>query len=369
MTAALRLEGLSKRRRRRRAPGVPEVEDWALQDLSFAVPRGSAFGILDADPAGLATLLRVLTGLSPPTAGRALVRGWMAPPVLQAAASFDGGISVRENLRMLPQLVRAPRELGAGELAAALRFAGVPGTEDFELSRLPAVAPARMAFAGLLALEPDVLLCHRDPLPGDAAARERAGALIERARARGMAVVIATSAVKALAACDLAAWLDHGRVRQVGAAGEVAAAFDALHTGGALDTPAPVDEPAEEPAALRLVGVAVDSAGPRVETHIEATEPARVLVAIELRGAGGEVLVLRQPKASRIEPGRVAVRADLTGVALGERRYGVTADVRWALEDGVKARAVLAAEAPLEVAAGRAAAPGGSEPAWELADA
>ena len=103
-----------------------------------------------------------------------------------------------------------------------------------------------------------------------------------------------------------------------------------------------------------------------METQIEATEPVRVLVSLELRDPGGEVRSIRQAKASRIAPGRTTVRADLTGVALPEARYAVTVEARWALEDGIKRRSVLAADEPLQVASGRAALPGVREPAWEL---
>ena len=48
---------------------------WALKGASFSVQRGEALGIIGPNGAGKSTLLKILTRITPPTEGVAIVRG------------------------------------------------------------------------------------------------------------------------------------------------------------------------------------------------------------------------------------------------------------------------------------------------------
>ena len=50
-------------------------EKWALQDVSFDVPRGSAMGVVGANGAGKSTLLKVISGVTQPTTGSYEING------------------------------------------------------------------------------------------------------------------------------------------------------------------------------------------------------------------------------------------------------------------------------------------------------
>ena len=101
--AALEVENLAKVYHQRRQPPVRAVDG-----MSFSVARGTIFGLLGPNGAGKTTILKALTTLNRPTAGRARVLGFdvVVQPlevrrrisvVLQETA-IEQFLSVRDNL-------------------------------------------------------------------------------------------------------------------------------------------------------------------------------------------------------------------------------------------------------------------------------
>lgn len=91
----------------------------AVEDLSFAVPRGSIVGLLGPNGAGKSTTLRALVGLLTPTSGDSLIDGVPFAALDDPAShvgvhmdgfGFEGGITAKRHLEICRLATGSPRE-------------------------------------------------------------------------------------------------------------------------------------------------------------------------------------------------------------------------------------------------------------------
>jgi len=217
---------LLKRRRR-----AEKDEFWPLRDINFDVGSGEVFGIIGPNGAGKSTLLRVIAGIVRPTQGRVETRGRIAP-LIELGAGFDSEMTGRENIFLYGSMLGFSTKRLMGRLKDIVEFSEMGEFLDVPLKNYSSGMAARLAFAVATDVDPDILLIDELLSVGDAAFAKKCSERIESFRERGVSIVIVSHSLRSISMlCSRAAWLDHGRIRMIGPADEVAEKYEEFSTG------------------------------------------------------------------------------------------------------------------------------------------
>jgi ABC-type polysaccharide/polyol phosphate transport system ATPase subunit len=204
---------------------VTFTDFWALHHASVEIQAGESFGLVGHNGAGKSTLLRVVARVLRPTTGRVRVRGRVAP-LLETAAGFHPDLTGRENVYLNGTLLGFSR----AELEAAfdriVEFAEMLDFIDTPLRTYSSGMVARLGFAIATERRPDVLVVDEVMAVGDRRFQAKSEARVREFHDRGSTIILVSHNLPLVrATCQRAAWLDHGIVRLVGPASEVAEAY------------------------------------------------------------------------------------------------------------------------------------------------
>ncbi len=186
-------------------PGAPPV----LRDLDLAVAPGERVALVGGNGTGKTTLLKAAVGLLPVQGGHVHVCGRpAATPRLAveagAALLFQDPADQLFGESVLDDVSYGPRQRGLDARAAraraleALERTGLAGLADRPVEALSFGEKKRAGLAGLLAMEPTLLLLDEPTAGLDPAGELALAALLQAAAARGAALVIASHAVDLL---------------------------------------------------------------------------------------------------------------------------------------------------------------------------
>jgi ABC-type polysaccharide/polyol phosphate transport system ATPase subunit len=206
----LRTSSESPKRWYRRGFARRRGEMWALRNLSFEVKQGEALGIVGHNGAGKTTILRILAGITTPTAGQITIRGRLAA-LIEVSSGFHPELTGTENVYLHGAMLGMRRSDIRSKLGSIIEFAGVGRYMDMPVKRYSSGMYVRLGFAIAAHLDPDILLLDEVLAVGDAAFQTKCLDRISELRKSGRTIIFISHDLAAVhRLCDRALLLSHG---------------------------------------------------------------------------------------------------------------------------------------------------------------
>ena len=140
---------------------------WALKDATFQVNRGEVVGFVGRNGAGKSTLLKVLSRITEPSKGRAVLRGRVAS-LLEVGTGFHPELTGRENIFLNGAILGMRRTEIQRKFDEIVAFSEVEKFLDTPVKRYSSGMYVRLAFAVAAHLEPEILIVDEVLAVGDA---------------------------------------------------------------------------------------------------------------------------------------------------------------------------------------------------------
>jgi lipopolysaccharide transport system ATP-binding protein len=264
--------------------------DTSIGPIDLAAEKGTGLAVVGRNGAGKSTLLRLLAGLARPTAGRVERVGRLGM-LLELGAGFvddwNGVENARAALRM-EGLSSASIEVG---LEVAREFADLVDFWERSTRTYSAGMRLRLAYALVVAINPDILIADEVLAVGDEGFQKRCSRHITEFCAAGGTLILAThNLYLAEKLCTDAIWLENGRVVRQGTCQNVTRAYR-----GSLEGGAPHSSPrvaASVPPGSTRSGRSVPPGSTRSGRSIA---PGMEVLATPLRHGFAEPLEIRVP--------------------------------------------------------------------------
>ena len=201
-------------------------EIWALKDVSFSAEPGTILGIIGPNGAGKTTLLKVLARITPPTEGRIVGRGSVAP-LLELGAGLQPELTARENIELYAAWHGISRTDVQQRVSDIVEFAEIGEFLESPLKHFSSGMYVRLAFSIAINMQPDILLADEVLAVGDIAFQERCLQRVQEAGAAGMTVLFVSHDMAAIQRlCNRVIWLNAGHVVQDGNPEAVVAQYE-----------------------------------------------------------------------------------------------------------------------------------------------
>ena len=302
-------------RRNRRREELEAHEFWAVQDVSFSVGPGQALGIIGPNGAGKSTILKLLTRILQPTAGRCGIRGRVGA-LIEVAGGFHQDLTGGENVFLQGSIMGMTRREIAARFEEIVAFSELGDFINTPVKRYSSGMNARLGFAIAAHMSPDVLIVDEVLAVGDFRFQRKAFGRLSEMR-RGVPVVIVSHQLDRIASlCTHAVLLDRGRIAKRGSPDEVIAHYimNGLHS----------EDPEENGLPFAFTSLEVEPKRPvrsgewvkvTLRGEVRHAPPANLRLAVRVRALQtskdvfGMDLSAREPQLS--QPGHFVATMDL----------------------------------------------------------
>lgn len=197
----------------------------AVDDVSFQVRQGEAWGLIGTNGSGKSTMLKTISGILKPYKGSVTVNGSVAP-LIELGAGFDPELSARENIYLNGCVLGHSEKFMREHFDEIVDFAEIHKFLDSPLKNYSSGMRARLGFSVATMVKPDILIVDEILSVGDYKFRKKCEARMKELLSGGTTLLYVSHSIDEVKRlCDHAIWIDKGVARMQGEAKEVCDAY------------------------------------------------------------------------------------------------------------------------------------------------
>ncbi len=202
--------------------GRRDIDDfWVLRNVDFEIEPGAFFGLIGHNGSGKSTLLRLIANIHRPTSGQITTEGRMSA-LLELGSGFHPDLTGRENVYLNGAMLGLSRRHMNETMDKIIDFSGIGDFIDEPVKIYSSGMYVRLGFAVSVNVDPEILLVDEVIAVGDEAFQRRCMDHMNQLREKGCTIVLVSHNAGLMEElCDTIAWLDHGRVLELGEAAPV----------------------------------------------------------------------------------------------------------------------------------------------------
>jgi lipopolysaccharide transport system ATP-binding protein len=205
---------------------------WALKEVSLQINRGDVVGLIGRNGAGKSTLLKILSRITEPTEGHAMMRGRVGS-LLEVGTGFHPDLTGIENIFMNGAILGMHRSEVRRKLDQIVAFAEIEKFANTPVKFYSSGMYVRLAFSVAAHNEPDILLVDEVLAVGDAAFQQKCIGKMGEVASHGRTVVFVSHSMGAITRlCNRGVVLEAGRIHYDGGINEAVKRYNDLVFGG-----------------------------------------------------------------------------------------------------------------------------------------
>ena len=197
----------------------------AVQNVSFRVCKGEAWGIIGTNGSGKSTMLKAISGIIKPYKGTIAVNGSVAP-LIELGAGFDLECTGRENIFLNGCVLGHSQKFMQEHFNEIVDFAEIRPFLDSPLKNYSSGMKARLGFAIATMVKPEILIVDEILAVGDYKFRQKCEKRMKDLLSGGTTLLYVSHSIDEVRRlCDHALWIDKGREQLQGAVDQVCDAY------------------------------------------------------------------------------------------------------------------------------------------------
>lgn len=197
-----------------------------LNGVNLSIRKGEVFGIIGRNGSGKSTLLKIISMIMKPDSGSIEIDGRVAS-ILELGMGFHQDLSGRENIYIKGSMYGFTKGQIDDKFDSIVKYAELEDYIDLPVRVYSSGMTSRLAFAIMINVDADIMILDEILSTGDLSFSKKSGAHFSNMKKQGKTIIIVSHAISTIRdMCDRVAWIDGGKVREVGSANVVCGHYE-----------------------------------------------------------------------------------------------------------------------------------------------